>query len=241
MAHDDVHIGTSGYQYDHWRGVLYPEDLPKRRWFAHYAEHFDTVEINNTFYNLPDASTFDAWHDAAPAGFRFALKMSRYLTHMKKLRDPEEPVERFLERAERLKSFLGPILVQLPPQWNRDAGRLRGLLEILPRRHRWAVELRDHSWLHEETYQALADHDAALVLHDMLDDHPRVRTADFVYQRWHGDHYAGSYSPQKLGAEARWLRAQHDEGAALWVFFDNDEDGGAVGNARDLRRFVHRD
>jgi uncharacterized protein YecE (DUF72 family) len=233
-----VHIGTSGFQYRHWRGVLYPPDLPRRDWLHAYCRAFDSVEINNTFYGLPEPSTFDAWRAASPPGFHFALKLSRHLTHMKKLRDPAEALARFLERAEHLGDRLGPLLVQLPPRWRRDPGRLRDFLAQAPSTARWAVEFRDASWLHDTVYQVLADHHAALVVHDLLARHPRTRTTDFVYLRFHGNGYGGRYSPQKLAATARWLRRLRDDGVTAWVFFDNDRDGCAVHDARALRRHL---
>ncbi len=238
MSTPELRIGTSGYQYDHWKGGFYPEDLPRERWFERYAEAFDTVEINNTFYHLPGASTFDAWHDAAPPGFRYALKYSRYGTHMKKLKDPEGPLDAFLERAERLKSFLGPILVQLPPHWGADPGRLAAFLDAAPRRRRWAVEFRDPSWLHRPVYDVLADHDAALVWHDLIEDHPRRVTAGWVYERFHGEDYGGGYTPQFLTAEAARLRAHRDAGRDVYVYFNNDLGGHAVHDALALRRYL---
>src|SRR5688572_25082964 len=119
-----LRIGTSGYQYNHWRGVFYPRDLPKKRWFAYYASHFDTVEINNTFYRLPQGQVFEAWREQAPENFCYALKFSRYSSHLKRLQDAHEPIERFLHRAGELREFLGPILVQLPPHWRPDPDRL---------------------------------------------------------------------------------------------------------------------
>jgi uncharacterized protein YecE (DUF72 family) len=182
-------IGTSGYQYDHWQPVFYPEKLPKGKWFAYYAAHFDTVEINNTFYRLPAAGTVDQWHDRAPHGFCYALKFSRYGTHMKKLKDPADSIARFLDRAERLKSFLGPILVQLPPRWGVNPQRLAAFLEKAPRAHRWTVEFRQKDWLCDKVYRILQTHNAALCIHDMIEDHPRHLTADWTYLRFHGDRY----------------------------------------------------
>jgi uncharacterized protein YecE (DUF72 family) len=123
-----LRIGASGYQYAHWKGTFYPPDLPKKDWFAYYAQRFDTVEINNTFYRLPQARTFDAWGDQAPEGFCYALKFSRYTTHLKRLKEPHDPIKRFLERASRLGEFIGPILVQLPPHWRVDTERLTTFL-----------------------------------------------------------------------------------------------------------------
>jgi len=236
-----VHVGTSGYQYDHWRGVLYPEGLPRDQWLVRYAQVFAAVEVNNTFYNLPDASTFDSWREQAPPGFRFALKFSRYATHMKKLKDPREPLARFLERAGRLGARLGPILVQLPPHWHADPGRLAAFLDAAPRDVRWAVEFRDRDWLRAEVYQVLRDHGAALVIHDRLDRHPVQVTADFVYLRYHGEDHASGYSPQHLAGQARRIRGFLADGLDVHAYFNNDLDGHAVANARDLRRFLDDD
>jgi len=207
-----AHIGTSGYQYDHWKGHFYPEHLRKEKWFRHYAEHFDCVEINSTFYGLPSESTVDAWREVAPPGFRYALKFSRYGTHLRKLKDPRQTIGAFLARAERLKSHLGPILVQLPPRWKRDVTRLRGFLDEAPRRHRWAFEIRDESWLHNDVYAVLADHGAALVHHDMTGNHPWVETSNFVYLRLYGNRCRGSYSLQELRAQMRRLRRVLERG-----------------------------
>jgi len=234
----NLFLGTSGYQYDHWRGVLYPEGLARKDWFGRYAEVFDTVEINNTFYNLPTEDTFRRWRDRAPAGFTYALKFSRYATHMKKLKDPEGPLAAFLERAEILGPRLGPILVQLPPRWGADPARLDGFLAAAPRDLRWAVELRDRDWLRAAVYDVLRDHGAALVIHDKLADHPVHVTADFVYLRYHGEDYASGYSPQALSGQARRVRGFLDDGLDVYAYFNNDVGGHAVPNAQDLRRFV---
>lgn len=236
-----LRVGTSGYQYDHWKGVLYPGDLPKTRWLEHYAGRFDTVEVNNTFYNLPKAETFEQWRQTVPEGFLFALKFSRFGSHIKRLKDPEEPVARFLEGAGRLGDTLGPILVQLPPHWNVNPERLAGFLEAAPRRHRWVIEVRDPSWLCDEVYGLLEDHGAALCLHDMIEDHPERLTAGFTYLRFHGDHYAGSYSHQYLTARARRIDEWLEQGIDVYAYFNNDEDGHAVGNALDLGRYVTGD
>jgi uncharacterized protein YecE (DUF72 family) len=234
----ELRIGTSGYQYRHWSGDFYPRGLPQRRWFEHYAQRFDTVEINNTFYRLPKPETFDRWRENAPPGFRFALKYSRYGTHLKHLADPEQALERFLEGAQRLRRRLGPILVQLPPRWKADPGRLDAFLRVAPRRHRWAVELRDESWLREETYDVLRRHGAALVIHDLLDRHPVELTSDWTYLRFHGRDYGGSYSPQALSGQARRIRGWLRGGRDVYAYFNNDEGGHAPRNAADLRRYV---
>lgn len=238
--HGRVRIGTSGYQYDDWRGVLYPRDLPKRQWLGYYAGRFDTVEINNTFYNLPAAETFASWAAEVPRGFCFSLKLSRYATHMKKLKDPEQPLELFLERSKPLRRHRGPILVQLPPHFHANPERLDAFLRAAPRRLRWAVEVRDPSWLVPEVYAVLERRGAALCIHDLIDDHPRVVTAGFVYQRFHGENYGGSYPHQALSAEATRLAGYAEQGLDVYAYFNNDRGGHAVRNAMGLRRYVER-
>ncbi|MCZ7681079.1 MAG: DUF72 domain-containing protein [Sandaracinaceae bacterium] len=232
-------IGTSGYQYDSWRGVLYPEDLPKSRWLERYAQVFDTVEINNTFYRLPSEEVFASWRSKAPRGFVFAVKMSRFASHMKHLRDPEQTIARLLERARALGPALGPILVQLPPRWHADPERLEAFLRAAPKRHRWAVEVRHPSWLAGAVYEVLHRHGAALVIHDLLPSHPRVVTAGWVYTRFHGagggPRYAGTYSDAQLANEARWMDAQLRAGRDAYAYFNNDVGGHAVRDALRLR------
>lgn len=235
-----VYIGTSGYQYAHWRGVLYPDDLPRERWLGHYAEHFATVEINNTFYQLPEAATFRAWRDAVPEGFRFAVKFSRFGSHIKKLKEPQATIGHFLDAGGLLGDKLGPILVQLPSRWRVNAERLDAFLEAAPAEHRWALEFRDPSWLSDAAYEVLEAHGAALCWHDMLPDHPRRLTADWAYLRYHGDHYRGRYSPQYLSAQARRLRDLAADGRDVYAYFNNDEAGHAVKNARQLHRYLAR-
>lgn len=233
-----LRIGTSGYQYDDWRGRFYPKTLPKSAWFAHYAEHFDAVEINATFYRLPEAATFERWRNAAPKGFCYALKFSRYGTHLKRLKDAPDTIGLFIERARLLGPSLGPILVQLPPRWHVNVARLAAFLESTPKQYRWAVELRDPSWLCQDIYALLRKHRAALCIHDLIERHPRVRTANWVYLRFHGDDYAGSYSPQALSAAAQRIRKHLADGYDVYAFFNNDIGGHAVRNAADLRRYV---
>jgi uncharacterized protein YecE (DUF72 family) len=236
----ELRVGTSGYQYDHWRRRFYPASLPKSRWLDFYARHFDAVEVNTTFYGLPKAETVARWRDAVPPGFRFALKFSRFGTHVKRLRDPEEPIARFLEVAEELGARLGPVLVQLPPHWHPHPERLDAFLAAAPRRHRWAVELRDPEWLCDEVLDVLRRRRAALCLHDALEDHPHVLTTDWSYLRFHGSApgHAGGYSPQKLSAEARRIRGWLARGVDVHVYFNNDRAGHAVADARTLRRYL---
>jgi len=235
-----LRIGTSGWQYDHWRGVFYPPSLPKACWFDYYARRFDNVEVNNTFYRLPEPAVFDAWREQAPAGFLYSLKLNRYLTHVRRLRDPRAPLARFLKAARGLKRHLGPVLVQLPPAWRADPARLDAFLRAAPRPPRWAVEFRDPSWLQADVFALLRRHRAALVLHDKLPRHPLEVTSDFVYRRFHGEAYGGCYSAQALVAEAARIRAWLARGLDVFVYFNNDRDGHAVSNAATLDRYVER-
>jgi uncharacterized protein YecE (DUF72 family) len=233
-----LRIGTSGYHYDHWSGPFYPEDLPKTEWFPYYAKHFDTVEINNTFYRLPSASVFDGWKNQAPSGFCYAVKFSRYGSHITRLKKPRATIGKFLTRAKRLGNVLGLILVQLPPKWKANPARLATFLQAAPKDFRCSVEFRDPSWLCEEVYDILKVHGAALCIHDMIENHPRLLTAGWTYLRFHGDRYAGSYSAQKLSAEARWIKQQLGDGKDVFAYFNNDAQGYAVQNAADLKRHL---
>lgn len=239
----EVRVGTSGWQYRHWRGVLYPPELRVADWFARYAATFDTVEVNNTFYRLPRPATFEAWRAQAPPGFVYAVKFSRFGTHMKKLLDPEGTIGRFLEGALRLEHALGPVLVQLPPRWGVEVERLARFLDVAAagpgRRLRWAVELRDPSWLIEPVYQVLRDHGAALCIHDRLPNHPALVTADWTYLRFHGGRwYDGLYDDAALDRAATLVRAEQARGRDVYAYFNNDLHGHAVRNALDLRTRV---
>jgi uncharacterized protein YecE (DUF72 family) len=232
-------VGTSGYQYGHWRGIFYPEALPTKNWLQFYATQFDTVEINNTFYHLPSQNSFDQWRDQAPPGFLYALKFSRFGTHMKKLKDPEEPIELFMALASRLERCLGPILVQLPPHWHVNPERLSGFLKAAPPDQRWAFEFRDPSWLCDEVYEILTRHEAALCFHDMMEDHPRPITASWVYLRFHGaSAHAGCYSHEQLGGEGARIKKYLLRGLDVFAYFNNDVHGHALKNALDPRRIV---
>lgn len=230
-------VGTSGYQYDHWKGTFYPEDINKKDWFNFYADKFDTVEINNTFYNLPEKSTFENWKSKAPEEFCYVLKFSRFGSHLKKLKDPENSVGNFLARANILGSLLGPILVQLPPGWHVNPERLDQFLSYAPKEKKWALEFRDPTWLCDEVYEILSNHDAALCIHDMIENHPEIITTDWTYFRFHGRN-GGDYPHQYLSARAEKITEHLSEQRDVWAFFNNDAHGYAVENALDLRRYV---
>lgn len=238
-----VHIGTSGWHYPHWRGTFYPRNLPPRVMLNYYAERFATVEINNSFYRLPAESTLRSWAEGTPAGFQFAVKASRYLTHMKKLKDPEPALGTFLARVEALGAKLGPILFQLPPNWHCDRDRLGTFLGALPVEHRYAFELRDPSWQTPAVYRLLAIHNVACCVYDLAGvQSPIELTTDFAYVRLHGPAgpYQGSYSGEALARWAARLREWQTLLANVYVYFDNDEAGYAARNALELRALIER-
>jgi len=233
-----LRIGTSGYQYNHWKGIFYPEDLPKKNWLHYYFDHFKTVEINNTFYHLPQAKTFENWREEAPEGVCYTLKLSRYITHMKKLKDPKNALDQFMAGASLLRKKLGPVLVQLPPRWKANPERLDAFLSETPSGLRFTVEFRDPSWLSESIFKILEKHGAALCMHDMIEDHPDRATTSWVYYRFHGKNYSGNYSYQKLSAIADRLAEHLQGGRDVFVYFNNDLEGHAVHNAKDLQRYA---
>jgi len=230
-----VWIGTSGWQYRDWRGLFYPADQPQKGWLEHYAERFRTVELNNSFYRLPTRDAFVQWAERTPADFVVAVKASQYLSHMKRLRDPAEPVARLMERAGGLGPKLGPVLLQLPERFELDAARLGGALAEFPAGVRVAVELRHRSWFVEEIRELLSAHGAALVLADRGARWltPRWRTAGWGYVRFHGGTARpwSCYSPQSLTARARDVAAGWSDDEDLFVYFNNDPNGCAVRDA----------
>jgi uncharacterized protein YecE (DUF72 family) len=228
-------VGTSGWQYRDWRRVLYPDGLPQRRWLERYAEEFTSVEVNNTFYRLPEPGTFERWRRETPPDFVFSVKASRFVTHVKRLRDAEDAVRLLLERASALGRKLGPVLFQLPPKFPVDVGRLRTVLGWLPPDVRAAWEFRDPSWLTDDVLATLDDGGCAFV----LADRPRFRgpmlvTGGWSYVRFHQGSPAGpEYRRDKL---RRWAeRIASLPAADVWVYFNNDPGGAAVRDARFLR------
>jgi uncharacterized protein YecE (DUF72 family) len=234
-------IGCSGWEYAHWRGDFYPAALARSRWFEYYAARFDTVEINNTFYRLPERRTFAAWAERAPMQFVYAVKASRFLTHMKKLKDPEEPLDRLFTRMRPLRRRLGPVLYQLPPGWKRDVPRLEHFLQVLPRGVRHVLEFREPSWYADDVMALLERFRVALCLHDMRGSATgRERVGPFVYVRFHGatGNYGGGYSDDRLEEWARWLREQRAAGTDVYAYFNNDIGGHAPRDALTLRRMM---
>ena len=248
-----IRIGCSGWNYKHWRGPVYPREMPARLWFDHYASIFDTVEVNNTFYKLPEPATFAAWRQRSPAGFLFAIKASRFLTHLKRLRDPEEPVTRLFEHARELGDRFGPILYQLPGNFHRDLERLDAFLAVLPRtlgeiggspralplRH--AMEFRHPSWYADETRELLRSHGVAMCLHDKAGSAINAPLdGPFTYVRFHGPggRYYGRYEIARLETWAARLCEQARSGCDVFAYFNNDPEGMAVVNAQELRALL---
>ena len=234
-------IGCSGWEYKHWRGDFYPGDLPKTEWFAHYAKTFDTVEINNSFYRLPELTTFVRWRRRAPTRFLYAVKASRFLTHMKKLKDPEQPLQLLFDRMQPLGKHLGPVLYQLPPGWKLDFDRLDYFLQVLPRGVRHVIEFRDPTWYAPSVFELLEHRQVALCLHDMGGSATgRQRVGPFIYLRFHGSgqKYGGAYPDHRLRDWAAWLREHLDEGVEAFAYFNNDTGGHAPRDAVRLRRFL---
>jgi len=241
QGHGKCFVGTSGWSYDHWEGPFYPAGLGSDGRLEYYAERFGSVEINNAFYQLPAKKSLQHWRETVPGDFKFTVKASRYITHMKKLNDPRDSVERFFARIALLGDKLGPVLFQLPPKWGFDADRLSSFLQLLDKRHKYAFEFRDHSWLNDEACELLARHGAALCIYD-LDGFtsPSELTTNFVYLRLHGPDgpYRGSYDSRALAGWAGALSAWSRKGLDCYCYFDNDEDGHAVRNAARLNEML---
>jgi uncharacterized protein YecE (DUF72 family) len=234
----ELWIGTSGYVYPHWRkGVFYPEGLRSKDELAHYARTFSTVELNNPFYRVPTPETFERWRDATPAGFCFAVKVSRVVSHMRRLRDVQVPLGEFVSRASRLGDKLGPLLVQLPPQFHLDLPRLEAFLSTVPHGPRWVIEFRHPSWQTSGVYDVLSREGVALCIPiggriqaDL------VTTAPFTYLRIHGGLEGRGYlGVNDLRPWAARIRALTRAGKDVYVYFNNDLGGHAVRDAMLLQ------
>lgn len=230
-----IHIGTSGWQYRDWRGGLYPADLPQSRWLQRYTEVFTTVEVNNSFYRLPPRQTFEKWRRETPRDFTVVVKASRYLTHIKRLREAEDGIKLFWENARGLGSKLGPVLFQLPPRFPADLERLETFCSWLPREMRVAWEFRDPSWLVDDMFRLLDERGYAYVLPDRPGFRgPLIVTGGWSYIRFHqGTSFGSDYRRNKL---RRWAeRIAELPARETWAFFNNDPGGAAVRDAIFLR------
>ena len=236
-----IHIGTSGWSYKHWKGLFYPQKLKATEWLPWYAQHFKTTEINGSFYRLPKEETVISWTKKVPEDFIFCPKMSRYLTHMKKLKDPEESLERYFSVFEFMKEMMGPVLLQLPPilKFNYDtAENLYALLKKKYKKYEFVMEVRHESWLQDESLTLMTKYDIGFVISQSGNEFPysEMVTAKNIYVRFHGpeDLYASSYTDVMLKKYwtkfKKWIR----EGHVIWAFFNNDIYGYAVKNAEKL-------
>ncbi|MFQ5879741.1 MAG: DUF72 domain-containing protein [Dehalococcoidia bacterium] len=233
-------IGTSGWSYYHWRGRFYPQDLPSWQWFHFYIDHFRTVELNASFYRQPQKRTWQGWQRSAPAGFRFAVKANRFITHIKRLKECRDPLQTFLEGASLLGDKLGPILYQLPPSFHCGADNLQRLgefLPLLPAHLQHVIEFRHASWFRDEVLALLRQHNVAFCSYDMVDvECPLVATAPFAYLRFHGAEarYASNYSEEMLQEWAARLGQLAPNLTSVYVYFNNDYNAYAVYNAKRL-------
>ena len=236
-----IWIGTSGYVYRHWRqGVFYPAKLKVKDELAYFASRFPTVELNNSFYRLPTPEMFDRWREATPDDFLFAVKASRYITHIKRLKDVGDEVSLFIERAQRLGSKLGPVLFQLPPNQQIDVGRLQAFLPMLTPDRRWVLEFRHPSWHTVDVYRMLSDHGVALCIPVGGGLQPdRITTAGFTYIRFHrGQEPKGGFTSEEIRSWGGQVRALSSAGKEVFVYFNNDWEGFAIRDAVALEQLL---
>lgn len=236
-----IHIGTSGWHYKHWVGTFYPAKTPASKMLAYYYERFDTVELNNTFYRLPKQPALENWRESTPPHFHFAAKGSRFITHMKKLKDPESAITKYFDAIDVLQQKLGPILFQLPPNWEVDTERFEHFLNALPKHHRYAFEFRNPTWDTPAIYDLLSRRRAGYCMFDLAGyQSPLHISSDLVYIRLHGPggKYQGSYSDDSLRKWAARIRKWRAEQHSVYVYFDNDQAGYAAFNALRLKELL---
>lgn len=238
----EIFVGTSGWSYEHWkRGVFYPKNFPKKEELIFYAKLFKTVELNASFYHLPKVETFNNWYDQTPRDFLFSVKASRFITHIKRLKDCREPWDRFIDNAKNLKEKLGPALFQLPPRWKVDSQRLKDFVKILDKKLKYVFEFRDPSWFCDEVYKILRKKNIALCIADSpnLPSAEEI-TANFVYIRLHGSKslYSSRYTNEELKDWAKKIKKFLKEGFDVYVYFNNDAYGYAVENAREISQIL---
>lgn len=245
MNSDKIFIGTSGWSYNHWSGIFYPSDLDARHYLEFYITNFDCVELNSSFYHLPYKSVVEGWIRRTPENFRFCLKLSRFITHQLHLANTESSLVKFTNVFERMKSRIGPVLVQLPPQMTYDKSLIEDFLDLLKKicsGYRFAFEVRHKSWINDAFFSLLSEHKAALVIADSGNRYPYNEsvTTDMVYLRFHGREqlYASDYSTSILKEYAVKIKQWTEGGNDVWIFFNNDFNGYAVKNARELKNIL---
>ncbi|MFN2128690.1 MAG: DUF72 domain-containing protein, partial [Anaerolineales bacterium] len=235
-------IGTSGWSYKHWNGLFYPSHIKPDRYLEYYMTRFSCVELNSCFYHLPKSATVKGWVSRTPDFFRFCPKLSRFITHQKRLKEAEAPLNRFFELFEEMKPRLGPVLIQLPPGLSFNKALVNDFFQILKRQYnayRFAVEVRNKSWITDDFFNLLAQYDMAFVIADSGKRFPYFEevTSDFIYLRFHGPEnlYASDYSDHQLNAFAEKITAWMRNDKEIWAFFNNDFQGFAISNADKLR------
>jgi uncharacterized protein YecE (DUF72 family) len=244
---NNIHIGTSGWSYRHWKGIFYPPKLKATEWIRFYSDHFNCTEINGSFYRLPTEETVMDWAKKVPKDFIFWPKMSRFLTHMKKLNEPEEPLQRFFGIFKPMKRMMGPVLLQLPEilKFNYDkAEHLYRLMKIKYKKYDFVMEIRHPSWLQEESLTLMMKYDIGLVISQSGERFPysEMITAKNIYIRFHGPHalYASSYSEHMLKEFAKKIKGWERKGHVIWAFFNNDVHGYALENAKRLMKVLKK-
>ena len=235
------YVGCSGWHYEHWRGLYYPEELPKPQWLPFYARQFNSVELNNSFYRLPSEKAFTTWRESTPENFIFAVKLSRYITHIKRLRNLGSAVENFLSRAVLLEEKLGPLLYQLPPSMERNDELLQSFFSSLPAGHQHVIEFRHESWIEEAVFDILRRHNVGLCVFEIPGfTCPLVATSDFAYVRFHGSKglYSSRYSDAELSRWAERIARLEQRVKTSYIYFNNDAEAFAVANATTLRNLL---
>jgi len=233
-----INIGTSGWHYNHWRQCFYPAGLAKNKWFEYYAQHFETVELNNTFYQLPKEQSLQRWYEQAPRNFVYSVKANRFITHIKRLKDSADELERFRQRISILKDKLGPVLYQLPPPMHKDLSLLKDFLQLLSKRQTSVFEFRHESWFSQHCYELLSQFNIGFCIHDLRGmEVPRIVTSDIIYIRFHGPagRYAGNYSKATLNDWAKWIKYNIKGKKNVFAYFNNDYNAYAIYNAKKLK------
>jgi len=235
-----IRIGTSGWNYDHWKGIFYPEELSKGKWLEFYIKYFDTVELNASFYRLPTQKTFQNWYKRTPRGFIWSVKANKFITHTKRLKDVKEALNRFYNAISGLKEKCGPILFQLPPSLVFEKELLKDFCSMLDFSYRYTLEVRNSSWINDEVFEILKEHNIAFCISDTAGRFPYHEeiTADFIYIRLHGSKilYASEYTEEEINL---WAQKIIDWGKDVYVYFDNDFNGYAVKNAKMLKKVLN--
>lgn len=236
-----IFLGTSGWTYDHWKGIVYPDSIARKQWFEYYCTLFPTVEINASFYRIPTRTVTESWARRSPEHFRFSVKVSRLITHVKKIKNCDREIEWFFSVFEPLEKKIALYLVQLPPNLNCDPGRLHDFIRLLPQNKKYAFEFRNTTWYNDEIVDLLRETECTFCIHDMGElKSARITTSGLTYVRFHGfdTQYGGDYSDQTLTEWAHWMQYQAARGISVYGYFNNDIGGFAVKNCRTLQQII---